>query len=325
MSAALQTVPNPEQLNPGGCHPVRVRHYSRLGDLAILLKMRVTSLVVMTAWAGYYLGARRALIPAFSWKMICALLGIGLVSGGAAALNQVIEREADGQMRRTQWRPIPGKRMGVAEAAAVGVACIFIGAAYLAFTTNVLTGALSVLTASAYVGVYTPLKKRSPLCTTFGALPGAMPPLLGWTAARGRIEWEALVLFAILFLWQFPHFHAIAWMYRDDYRRAGIRMLPVVEEDGRSTVREVLAYSMMLVPVSLFPGYLHMVDQIYILGALIFGLGFLFYSIRFARVLSRIPAAESRKLARTLLRASVIYLPALFALMMISARFTPVQ
>jgi heme o synthase len=322
MSAALQTVPAPEQLEQP--RP-STKSYSRLGDYAILLKMRVTSLVVMTAWAGYYLGARRASTPAFSWKMVCALLGIGLVSGGAAALNQVIEREADGRMRRTQQRPIPGKRMGVAEAAAVGVICILGGGAYLAFTTNVLTGLLSVLTAAAYVGVYTPLKKYSPLCTTFGALPGAMPPLLGWTAARGRVDWEALVLFGILFLWQFPHFHAIAWMYRDDYRRANIRMLPVVEEDGRSTVREVLAYSMMLVPVSLFPGYLHMVGRTYIVGALIFSLGFLYYSIRFSRVLSGISAAEARQLARGLLRASVLYLPALFVLMMVSARFTPVQ
>ena len=322
MSAAVQPVPISEQVSSA---PPSPRKYSRVGDYAILLKMRVTSLVVMTAWTGYYLGAQRAHEATFSWKLACALLGIGLVSGGAAALNQVIEREADGLMLRTQRRPIPGQRMGVAEAAAVGLACILGGGAYLAFTTNALTGILSVLTASAYLLAYTPLKKHSPLCTTIGALPGAMPPLLGWTAARGSVEWEALVLFAILFLWQFPHFHAIAWMYREDYRRAGIRMLPVVEEDGRSTVREVLAYSMMLVPVSLFPGYLHMVGSIYIVGALIFGLGFLFYCLRFARVLSGLPAGESRKLARNLLRASVLYLPALFALMMINARFTPIS
>ncbi len=286
--------------------------------------MRVTSLVVMTAWAGYYLGAKRAEIPTFSWKLLCTLLGIGLVSGGAAALNQVIERETDGRMLRTQRRPIPGQRMAVTEALAVGIVCILGGGAYLAITTNPLTGILSVLTASAYLGAYTPLKKHSPLCTTIGAFPGAMPPLLGWTAARGRVEWEALVLFAILFLWQFPHFHAIAWMYREDYRRGGIRMLPVVEEDGCSTVREVLAYSMMLVPVSLFPGYLHMVGRTYVVGALLFGIVFLFYGLRFARVLSGLPAPESRKLARNLLRASILYLPALFVLMMINARFTPV-
>jgi protoheme IX farnesyltransferase len=321
MSAAVQPVPIPEQVTSS---PRPQKQYSRIGDYAILLKMRVTSLVVMTAWTGYYLGAQRAQVATFSWKLVCALLGIGLVSGGAAALNQVIEREADGRMMRTQRRPIPGQRMGVAEAAAIGIACILGGGAYLALTTNVLTGVLSVLTASAYLGAYTPLKKHSPLCTTIGAFPGAMPPLLGWTAARGHVEWEALVLFAILFLWQFPHFHAIAWMYREDYRRAGIRMLPVVEEDGRSTVREVLAYSMMLVPVSLFPGYLHMVGKTYLVGALIFSLAFLVYCLRFARVLSGLPAVESRKLARSLLRASVLYLPALFALMMINARFTPI-
>jgi protoheme IX farnesyltransferase len=318
-AAAVQPIPVSEYPVPAS-----PKNYSRLGDYAILLKMRVTSLVVMTAWTGYYLGAQRAQVATFSWKLVCALMGIGLVSGGAAALNQVIEREADGCMRRTQARPIPGQRMGVAEAAAVGIACILGGGAYLALTTNVLTGILSVLTASAYLGAYTPLKKHSPLCTTIGALPGAMPPLLGWTAARGRVEWEALVLFAILFLWQFPHFHAIAWMYREDYRRAGIRMLPVVEEDGRSTVREVLAYSLMLVPVSLFPGYLHMVGRIYIAGALIFDLLFLVFCLRFAKVLTGLPAGESRKLARSLLRASVLYLPALFALMMINARFSPI-
>lgn len=319
MSALIQPVPSPAEVRTPSPTPHKP---SRLGDYAILLKMRVTSLVVMTAWTGYFLGAQRAHIPTFSWNLVCALLGIGLVSGGAAAMNQVIEREVDARMQRTRRRPIPGQRMGVAEATAIGMACILGGAAYLAITTNALTGILSVLTASAYVGVYTPLKMRSPICTTIGALPGAMPPLLGWTAARGRVEWEALILFAILFLWQFPHFHAIAWLYREDYRRAGIRMLPVVEEDGRSTVREVLAYSMMLVPVSLFPGYLHMVTKGYIFGALIFSLGFLVFSIRFARVLSGLPAGESGKLARGLLRASILYLPALFALMMVNSRFT---
>jgi len=317
MSAATQPVTTPEVLSI----PAMTRKYSRAGDYAILLKMRVTSLVVMTAWTGYYLGAQRSHTGTFSWKLLCALLGIGLVSGGAAALNQVIEREADGRMLRTQSRPIPGNRMGVVEGIAIGAVCILGGAAYLAVTTNVLTGILCVLTASAYLGAYTPLKRYSPICTTIGALPGAMPPLLGWTAARGSVEWEALVLFAILFLWQFPHFHSIAWLYRDDYRRAGIRMLPVVEEDGRSTVREVLAYSMMLVPVSLFPGYLHMVGRTYVVGALVFSLAFLVFAVRFARVLSGIPAAESRKLARGLLRASILYLPALFALMMINSRF----
>jgi len=319
MSAAVQPLPTPAEVRATPPVPHR---YSRLGDYAILLKMRVTTLVVMTAWTGYFLGAQRSQVPTFSWKLVCALLGIGLVSGGAAAMNQVIEREADGRMQRTRRRPIPGQRMGVVEATAIGMACILGGAAYLAITTNVLTGILSVLTASAYVGVYTPMKTRSPICTTIGALPGAMPPLLGWTAARGRVEWEALVLFAILFLWQFPHFHAIAWLYREDYRRAGIRMLPVVEEDGRSTVREVLAYSMMLVPVSLFPAYLHMVNRTYVVGALIFSLAFLVFSIRFARVLSGLPSGESGRLARGLLRASVLYLPALFALMMINSRFT---
>src|SRR5690349_15763474 len=175
MSAVLQPLPSSAEVTPIAPEP---RTYSRLGDYAVLLKMRVTTLVVMTAWTGYFLGAQRAQIPTFSWKLVCALLGIGLVSGGAAAMNQVIEREADGRMQRTRRRPIPGHRMEVVEATAIGMICILGGAAYLAVTTNVLTGILSVLTASAYVGVYTPLKTRSPICTTIGALPGAMPPLL---------------------------------------------------------------------------------------------------------------------------------------------------
>jgi heme o synthase len=293
---------------------------SVFGDYATLLKARVTSLVVLTAWAGFYLACARSGVSALSWRMLCTLVGIGLVSGGAAALNQVIERDVDGLMMRTRQRPLPAKRMAVAHAVMVGMVTILGGGAYLAWTTNPLTGFLSVLTAASYIGLYTPLKKYSPIATFVGAFPGAMPPLLGWTAARGRVEWEALVLFAILFLWQFPHFHAIGWLYREDYRRAGIRMLPVVEDNGRSTVREVLAYTMLLVPVSLFPGYLNMVHHSYIIAALILGIFFLTFSVRFAKLLSKPPDDESRKYARQLLRASIIYLPLLFGTMVIFAR-----
>ncbi len=291
------------------------------GDYAMLLKVRVTSLVVLTAWTGFYLGCVKTGVPSLSWKLLSALIGIGLVSGGAAAFNQIVERVEDGLMLRTRLRPLPAKRMELTHAMVIGILAVFGGAAYLAWTTNPLTGFLSVLTAASYVGLYTPLKKYSPISTFVGALPGAMPPLLGWTAMRGRIEWEALVLFAIQFLWQFPHFHAIAWLYREDYARAGIRMLPVVEESGRSTVREVLAYSMMLVPVSLFPGYLNMVRHSYIPFAIALGVFLLAYCIRFARVLGDPSEAESRKYARQLLRASIIYLPLLFGAMMVFSRY----
>jgi protoheme IX farnesyltransferase len=291
-----------------------------LGDYATLLKVRVTSLVVVTAWAGFYLACVSSGVSALSWKLFCTLMGIGLVSGGAAALNQVIERDADRLMVRTRRRPLPAKRMSVAHAVMVGMVTILGGGAYLAWTTNPLTGFLTILTAASYVGLYTPLKKHSHVATFVGAFPGAMPPLLGWTAARGRIEWESLVLFAILFLWQFPHFHAIGWLYREDYRRAGIRMLPAVEENGRSTVREVLAYTMLLIPVSLFPGYLNMVHRSYIIAALMLGAFFLVFGVRFAKLLGKPPDEESRRYARQLLRASIIYLPLLFGSMMIFAR-----
>jgi protoheme IX farnesyltransferase len=300
--------------------PTPAKRYSRLDDLSLLLKLRVTSLVVMTAWTGFYLASQKSGISSLQWSLLHALLGIGLVSGGAAALNQVIERQADGLMHRTRMRPLPAGRMTIVQGLTIGLAAVFLGAAYLALTTNLLAALLTLATAASYVGLYTPLKKHSPVSTTIGAFPGAMPPLLGWVAARGKLEWEAVVLFAILFLWQFPHFHAIAWLYRDDYERAGIRMLAVVEKDGRSTVREVLANSMILVPVSLFPALLHMVGITYVVGAFLLGIGLLAFAVRFARLLGESPLPQSRRDARHLLRASIIYLPLLFGLMMLNAR-----
>jgi heme o synthase len=291
----------------------------RLADYAVLLKLRLTALFVVTAWAGYYLGLHQIQLPTYGWGLVCALLGIGSIVGGAAALNQVIERDADARMLRTQERPLPAHRIGIGEAMAIGTACIIGGATFLSFTTNVLTGLLGLLGAAVYLVVYTPQKKHTPLCTAMGALAGAMPPLLGWTAARGRLGPEALALSAILFLWQLPHFHSIEWLYRADYKRAGMRMLPVVEEDGRWTGRIVLACSLMLVPVSLLPVYLHIVSRSYGIAALILSLGFLLLSIRFARALPG-DSSKSDRFAHGLLRGSVAYLPILFALMMINAR-----
>lgn len=321
MSSAPRPVLVWSKTDPSQGGPRGVKRPTLFSDYAVLLKLRVTSLVVLTAWTGFYLACTKTGVSSFSWKLLCTLMGIGFVAGGAAALNQVIEREIDALMLRTKERPLPAQRMRVTHALAVGLAAILGGAAYLAWTTNPLTGFLSVLTAASYVGLYTPLKKYSPMATFVGAFPGAMPPLLGWTALRGRVEWEALVLFAILFLWQFPHFHAIGWLYREDYRRAGIRMLPAIERHGRATVREVLAYTMLLVPVSLFPGYLNMVKRGYIPAALILGLFFLGFAVQFAKLLSKPAAPESRKYARQLLRASIIYLPVLFGMMMIFSRY----
>jgi len=230
-----------------------LRATSLLRDYAELTKLRVTSLIVMTAWCGYFFGAHQAGVPWLSWRLLHALVGIGLVSSGTAALNEVMERDIDGYMRRTAQRPLPAGRMSLLHAVLIGLFASIGGSIYLALFTNSLTGLLTLLTSAVYLAVYTPLKRVSPICTFVGAFPGAMPGVLGWTAVRGRLEWGTLVLFAILFVWQFPHFLSIAWLYREDYAKGGVKMLPVIEEDGRSTARRILAYSIVLIPVSILP------------------------------------------------------------------------
>jgi heme o synthase len=294
-----------------------LRKQSGFGDYAQLFKVRVTSLIVMTAWAGYYMGAARSGVPSLSWTLLNALWGIGLTSAGAAALNEVVERELDARMRRTRNRPLPSGRMSLGAGLTAGLVAVLLGPVALALTTNVLTGVLAFATAATYLALYTPLKKLSPISTLVGAFPGAMPPLLGWTAIRGQLEPEAFFLFLIVFFWQFPHFQAIAWMYRDDYEAAGIKMLPVVDKAGHSVIRQMLAYSCTLIPVSMMPVLFRMSGRIYLFGALILGLGFVWFVFRLARTHLPTTAPESRRLARQLLQASVIYLPLLFALMML--------
>ena len=291
---------------------------SLLGDFSQLFKVRVTSLVVMTAWTGCYMGAAKSGVSSLSLSLFHALLGIGLTAAGAAALNEAIEHRIDAQMARTRNRPLPAKRMTLATGITAGLLAALLGPLYLAWTTNVLTAVLALLTATAYLALYTPLKKISPISTFVGAFPGAMPPLLGWTAMRGALEWEGIVLFTIVFVWQFPHFQSIAWLYREDYAAGGIRMLPVVDNDGHSVLRQMLAYSTVLLPVSLLPTGLHMAGKVYAVAALVLGIAFLWFNVRLA--LTKLPptAPESKKFARQLLQASVIYLPILFAFMMIN-------
>jgi protoheme IX farnesyltransferase len=304
--------------NVAAVSPVLAKRHSLFSDCAQLFKLRVTSLVVMTAWAGYYMGAAKSGVSSISWMLVQAMLGIGLTSGGAAALNEVVEHRIDARMARTRNRPLPAKRMALSTGLAAGVLTTSAGSIYLALATNPLTGILAFLTAASYLALYTPLKQRSPISTFVGAFPGAMPPLLGWTAIRGKMEIEALILFLIVFVWQFPHFQAIAWLYREDYEAAGVKMLPVVDKEGRSVIRQMLAYSSVLIPVSLLPNGLHMSGKIYLGGALVLGLVFLWFNFRLA--LTKLPptASASKKFARQLLQASVIYLPLLFALMMIN-------
>ena len=290
-----------------------------LQDYAELTKLRVTSLIVMTAWCGYFFGAHRAGTSWFNWGLFHALLGIGLVSSGTAALNEVMEQDVDSHMPRTARRPLPAGRMSKFHATAVGMIAAIGGSVYLAVFTNPLTGWLTFLTSVVYLAAYTPLKKISPICTFVGAFPGAMPGVLGWTAVRGRLEWGTLVLFAILFVWQFPHFFSIAWLYRDDYAKGGIRMLPVVEEDGRSTANRIIGYSLALIPISLLPSLMGMAGRIYFVGAIILGLALLYFGIRLAFLKSPLSSAPSKMRARHVLQATVIYLPLLFALMMTNA------
>jgi protoheme IX farnesyltransferase len=289
-----------------------------LRDYAELTKLRVTTLVVMTAWCGYYFGSLKSGVSSLSWNLIHALVAIGLVSGGTAALNEVIEHDIDGHMRRTAQRPLPAGRMSLWHAALVGLMMTVGGALYLGLALNPLTGWLSLLTALVYLAAYTPLKKVHPICTFVGAFPGAMPGVLGWTAARGQLEWGALVMFAIVFFWQFPHFFSIAWLYREDYQAGQIRMLPVVEPTGRSTALRIVLYSLALIPVSLAPTFLGMAGRIYLVGALALGIALLYVGTRLATLRMPINAAHSKLRARQLLQATVFYLPLLFILMMMN-------
>src|SRR3954469_14698640 len=251
-----------------------------LADLGVLLKPRVTALIVMSAWCGFYFAAHKSGLRAVDslHLLAFALVGVGLVAGGTAALNQVLERESDAHMHRTAVRPLPAHRLQTREALLFGLVGLFAGLLLLAVKTNLLTAGLSLATSISYLGLYTPMKKISPWCTFVGAFPGAMPPVLGWAALRGRFELDSLVLFAILFLWQFPHFFSIAWLYSEDYESAGIKMLPVVEKDGRSTVHQTLIYGLLLIPISLLPFWLHMAGFAYLVGAVVLGCVYFYFA-----------------------------------------------
>jgi protoheme IX farnesyltransferase len=260
----------------------------------------------MSTGSGFYFGAKGG------WSVVTllhTLLGTGLLASGTAALNQWFEREADAKMRRTRMRPLPAGTLSEERALLFGLVISAAGFFDLQLFVNPLAALLGALTLVSYLFLYTPLKQRSPHSTTIGAIPGAMPPLIGYAAASGRLTWEAAVLFAILFLWQFPHFYAIAWMYREDYERAGIRMLPVVEPDGESTARRILLFSMALIPISLIPKYLAMAGNVYLFGALAMGLLFLYAGVR-------VSFDRTRQRARRVLLASVVYLPVLYGLLL---------
>jgi len=292
-------------------------------DYATLFKVRVTVMVIITAAAGFYLGSLASGISPFHAGLVQALAGIAVVTCGSSALNQALERRTDALMRRTSNRPMAAGRISLAHGLLLGFATIFLGSLYLVYTTNLLTGTLTLLTAISYVGIYTPLKRITVVNTFIGAFPGALPPLIGWTAVRGVIEWPAVALFAILFVWQFPHFMAIGWMYRDDYSAAGIRLTPTQPDEqfaARSTVIQSLFYAVLMVPVSLWPTWLGVTGWIYGTVAAVLSLGYLWYTVRFARITRSPNSPESRIYARDLLKASVIYLPLLMAALMLDAK-----
>ena len=285
-------------------------------DYIDLTKPRITWLILMSTAIGYFFGLPKAhgwiefltQIPLFG--LLHTIIGTGLIASGTAALNQWYEREADRKMRRTADRPLPAGRLDSRRALAFGIALSIAGFAELWLGVNLLCAAIGLFTLASYLFLYTPMKTRTWWSTTVGAIPGAMPPVIGFAAAAGTLNREAAVLGAILFLWQFPHFYAIAWMYKDDYARAGIRMLPVVEPDGRSTARQIVLYGIALIPVSMAPSLLGMAGSIYLIGALALGLWFLYSGVRVA-------LERSLVRARGVLITSVLYLPLIYGLLVL--------
>lgn len=280
---------------------------SRITDLLILTKVRVNALVVATTAGGFYMGSPDAMNLT---ALAATVAGTGLVAGGAAALNQISERDLDRLMDRTRMRPVADRRMSVSEARLVAWGVSIAGLALLALTVNALATAIAAVTLAVYAFVYTPMKRMTSFSTVVGAVPGALPPMIGWTAARGSIDAPAWALFLIVFLWQLPHFLAIAWLYREDYARAAFPMLPVVDPDGASTARQSLLYATALLPISILPSALGMSGLVYAISAFVLGLAFIAAGIRFAM-------RRTKPNARLLFLASLVYLPAVWGIMMI--------
>lgn len=274
-----------------------------------LTKPRINTLVVVTTAFGFTVAGGGDGHP---WLLIWTLLGTACAAGGAAVLNHYLERDADAAMLRTRHRPLPAGKVTPSSAMSFGLALILGGVAILALQVNLLTAFLALLAAFLYVIVYTPLKRLTWLNTTLGAIPGALPPVGGWAAATGELDLGAGALFAILFAWQHPHFYAIAWIFRDDYRRGGFRMLPTVDEDGRRTCRHIIGFSVLLLIVSTLPVALGLSGPIYLAGAVLLGLAFLAAGVSLALTRTTLSA-------RRVLRASIVYLPLLFALTLADA------
>ena len=277
----------------------------RAADYLALTKPRVVLMVLVTTLAGYYLGTVGALSAALA---VHALIGTALSAAGTMALNQYMERAADAQMVRTRMRPLPAGRLQPLEGLVLGLVLLAVGLAYLAVFTNTLAAGITATIAATYLLLYTPLKTVTPLCSLVGAVPGALPPVVGWAVARGTIGIEALVLFGIMFLWQIPHTLAISALYRDDYARAGIRVLPAVDRNGPSTALYAIGHCLALLPVALMPTMFGFAGPVYFVTALVLGLVFLWSAIALAR-------AGTLHAARRLMFTSLVYLPMLLSVM----------
>ena len=280
---------------------------SRVAVFCELIKARLTFLVLLTTLVGFYVGFRGAMDYLLLFH---TLFGTGLVASGAAALNQFLERQHDARMRRTEDRPLPSGRLSPDTALLFGGLSSAAGLIDLALAVNLETSVLGAITLCSYLFIYTPLKRVTTLNTAIGAVPGALPPLMGWTAARGEINVEGWALFAILFFWQLPHFLAIAWMNRDDYAKAGFAMLPVFDANGQRTAGQTVSHTLGLLPISLCPFLLKLAGVVYLAGALVLGLAFLWQAVQFSRELSA-------QRARQLFYASIFYLPLLLGLMVL--------
>jgi heme o synthase len=285
----------------------RVAASRRSSDFLALTKPRLNLLVLLTTLGGLYLGAPDGVAPLLLFH---TLIGTALVAGGASALNQVWERDTDGLMRRTRTRPVPDGSLQAAEGLRFGLLLSAIGLVQLALGVNLAAALVAAATLGSYVLLYTPLKRRTWLSTLIGAFPGALPPVIGWAAATGRIDVAALTLFGIVFFWQIPHFLAIAWLYREDYARAGLPLLPVIEPDGRSTGRQALIYAVLLVPVSVSPAATGLAGTGYVAVAVVLGAALVALSVTFAR-------ERSTTAARRLFLASIAYLPLLWAVLVV--------
>lgn len=277
----------------------------RTADFIALTKPRVVSMILITTWVGFYLGSHGA---TDYFLLLPTLIGTALAAGGTLALNQYMERDVDALMDRTRHRPLPDGRLQPIEALVFGLVTTIIGIGYLVVAVNPLSAGVTATITVTYLFLYTPMKRITPFCSIVGAIPGALPPVIGWAAVRNGFGIEAGILFAILFLWQLPHSLAIGQLYREDYARGGFRLLPVVEPDARSTARQVINNCLALVAVGLLPTVVGLAGPLYFVAAMILGVGFLVYGVHFAR-------QRNEAAARQLLFASLIYLPAILVAM----------